>query len=130
MTIDWVRQQCLSFPHCTEHVQWGNNLVFKIAGKMFAVGALEPSDHWLSFKCTPEQFAELIEAPGIVPAPYMARAYWVALETPDALPRRELQERLRTAYDLVIEKLPKKLRDGLDAAAPPPAPKRRAPSKP
>ena len=111
MNIEWMRQHCLSFPHATENVQWVKDLVFKIGGKMFAVAALEPGDHIFSFKCTPEKFAELIEMPGIVPAPYMARAQWVAFERADTLPRTETKQLLRQSYDLVFAKLPKKLQD-------------------
>jgi predicted DNA-binding protein (MmcQ/YjbR family) len=89
-------------------VQWVKDLVFKIGGKMFAVAALEPGDHVFSFKCTPEKYAELIERPGIVPAPYMARAQWVAFEREDALPRTETKELLRQSYDLVFAKLTRK----------------------
>lgn len=117
MGLDWVRQHCLSLPHCTETVQWGNNLVFKVGGKMFAIGALEPEEHWLSFKCPAEDFAELIERPGIVPAPYLARAQWVSLEAPTTMPRGELKQRLRTAYDLVYSKLPKKTRAAFETGA-------------
>jgi len=108
MNIEWMRQHCLSFPHATENVQWVKDLVFKIGGKMFAVAALEPGDHVFSFKCTPEKYAELIERPGIVPAPYMARAQWVAFEREDALPRSETKELLRQSYDLVFAKLTRK----------------------
>src|SRR5450432_4036001 len=108
MANDWVRQHCLGFPHATENIQWGNDLVFKIGGKMFVVLNLEAGGHWMSFKCTPEEFAELVERPGIIPAPYLARASWVALETKDALPRKELQRLLRQSYDLVAAKVPKK----------------------
>ena len=94
----------------TEKVQWGNDLVFKIAGKMYAVAALEPGDHWLSFKCTPEDFAALTERPGVVPAPYMARAQWVALETEDALSPAEIKRHIRQSYDLVVARLPGKTR--------------------
>jgi predicted DNA-binding protein (MmcQ/YjbR family) len=98
----------------TEVVLWGNDLVFKIGGKMFAVIGLDPaSDHCMSFKCTPEKFAELIERDGIVPAPYVARYHWVALERFNALSEKELKALLRTAYDLVFEKLPKKLKADL-----------------
>jgi predicted DNA-binding protein (MmcQ/YjbR family) len=110
MDVEWVRAYCLSLPHVTETVQWGSDLVFKIAGKMFAVTALEPAKVWLSFKCTPAEFAELIERPGIIPAPYMARNHWVALETEDALPRADVRRLMRQAYDPVIETLPKKAR--------------------
>jgi len=113
MNIEWVRRYCMSMPHATESVQWGSNLVFKIGGKMFAVGSLEPAKVWLSFKCSPEEFAELTERPGIIPAPYLARSQWVALETEDALTANELKRLVHTSYNLVLEKLPKKLRSNL-----------------
>ena len=115
MDIEKVRAHCLSFPHVTEVVLWGNDLVFKIGGKMFAVISLEDtSDHCMSFKCTPEKFAELVEQDGIVPAPYVARYHWVALERFDVLSDKELKTLLRNAYDLVFEKLPKKLKAELE----------------
>jgi predicted DNA-binding protein (MmcQ/YjbR family) len=110
MTVEWVRSVCLSCPYATEHVQWGNNLVFKVGGKMFAVVPLDPAPVRISFKTSPEEFAELIERPGVIPAPYLARAYWVALETDHAIPRSEFSERLKTAYDLVFSRLPAKTR--------------------
>ena len=110
MTIDSARNFCLSFPHATESIQWGNDLVMKVGGKMFAVMVLEPAKVWISFKCTPEEFAELTERPGIIPAPYAARYHWVALETKDSLTASELKTQLRRSYELVLEKLPKKLR--------------------
>ena len=79
------------------------------------MAALEPGDHWLSFKCSPEEFARLTERAGIVPAPYLARAHWVALETAEALPRTELKRLVRQAYDLVFAKLPKKTQMALDS---------------
>ena len=109
MNIDWVRQYCLSLLNTTEQVQWKDDLVFKVGGKMFAVVPLEPGYHWMSFKCTPEEFAELVERPGIVPAPYLARAYWVSLETDGALPRTEVARLLRRAHDLALASLPKKV---------------------
>ncbi|MBZ5584402.1 MAG: MmcQ/YjbR family DNA-binding protein [Acidobacteriia bacterium] len=112
MDIDWLRR-CCRLPHVTESVQWGDNLVFKVAGKIFAIAALEPAGVCLSFKCSPEDFAELAERPGIIPAPYLARAHWVALEHEDALPAAELKRRLRTSYDLVLAALPKRIRAGL-----------------
>ena len=108
MIMEWLRAYCLSLPHTTEHVPWGDDLVFKIGGKMYAAAALTPEGNRMSFKCTPEEFAELIERPNIVPAPYSARSHWVALETADALPRQEIKRLVQQAYDLVFAKLPKK----------------------
>ena len=100
----------MSLPHATETVQWGNDLVFKIGGKMFAVMVLEPAPVWLTFKCTPEEFADLTERPNIIPAPYVARYKWAALETRDSLSPTELKRLLRQSYDLVLAGLPKKAR--------------------
>lgn len=111
--IDWVRDLCLGFPNATEQVTWGVDLTFRISGKIFAVTVLEPAKVWLSFKCSPENFAELTERAGIIPAPYLARAQWVALETRDALVKQELAALLRESYELVLAKLPKKTRDAL-----------------
>jgi predicted DNA-binding protein (MmcQ/YjbR family) len=119
MDASWIRDLCLSFPAVTEHVIWGSDLTFKVAGKMFAHTVLEPAPVWLSFKASPENFYELTERLGIIPAPYLARAQWVALETKDALPSTELAALVRDSYDIVVAKLPKKTQDSLGATRPP-----------
>jgi predicted DNA-binding protein (MmcQ/YjbR family) len=91
MDIETLRRYCLSLPHATEGIQWGNDLLFRIAGKMFAVVALERTPASIAFKCTPEEFAELIEREGIIPAPYMARNNWVMLESLDVLAARRTE---------------------------------------
>src|ERR1035438_3219493 len=99
MDIEWIRGYCLSLPHTTEDAQW-ESLLFRIARKIYTmfnpdgVGATG-----LSFKCTPEDFAELIEVDGIIPAPYMARNHWASLTRLDALPRAEVQRRIRQSYE-------------------------------
>jgi predicted DNA-binding protein (MmcQ/YjbR family) len=112
-SVESIRKLCLSFPNATEQVQWGYDLVFKIGGKMFAITPLEPAPVFLTFKATDESFAELTERPNIIPAPYLARAKWVALENANAVSPQELASLLRTSYDLVLAKLPKKTRDSL-----------------
>jgi predicted DNA-binding protein (MmcQ/YjbR family) len=117
MNIEWVRELCMSFPHATEKISWGHDLTFRVNQKIFAVTVLEPAPVWLSFKCTPETFAELTERMGIIPAPYMARAKWVALETKEALGTEELRQLLRESYDLVFAKLPKKTKESFAQGA-------------
>jgi len=112
MDMEWLRRVCLALPDVTEQIQWGSDLLFKVHGKMFAVAPTEPAPVCLSFKCSEETFAELTERPNVVPAPYLARAKWVALETPEAMPRTELAELLRVSYELVLAKVPKRLRAG------------------
>jgi predicted DNA-binding protein (MmcQ/YjbR family) len=116
VNTDWVRGVCMKLPHTTEEVLWGGDLVFKIGGKMYAVAALEPGNVWLSFKCSAENFGELTEREGIIPAPYLARNLWVALQSEVALSTAELKRLLGESYELVLGKLPKKAQGGLRSA--------------
>ena len=116
MDIEAIRKCCLQFPHTTENVQWGYDLCFKVDGKLFAVTPLEPAPVRLSFKCSAENFAELCERPGVRPAPYMARAQWVALEQLNTLPDAELRQLLAESYRLVWERLPRKRREQLQSS--------------
>jgi predicted DNA-binding protein (MmcQ/YjbR family) len=119
MYLEWVRGVCMQFPAVTEHMIWGNDLTFKVANKMFAHAVLDPGPPvWLSFKTSPENFYQLTERQNIIPAPYLARAQWIALETRDALPTAELASLLREAYDLVVAKLPARTRASLSSAIP------------
>src|SRR5262245_13522813 len=114
MTLDSLRRLCLSLPGATEQIQWGADLVFKVGGKMFCVASTEASPSVaMSFKCDDETFAELVERDGLMPAPYLARAKWVALQRFDSLPSRELTPLIRQSYDLVAAKLPKATRESL-----------------
>ena len=109
MDAEWLRKLCLSFPGSTEQIQWGYDLLFKVGGKMFAITPLEPAPVCLSFKASPEKFAELTERQNIIPAPYLARAQWVALQTREAVGHDELAGLLRESYEMILAKLPKKM---------------------
>jgi predicted DNA-binding protein (MmcQ/YjbR family) len=119
MDSESTRSFLLGLPHVEETLQWGNNLVFwvgdkTIGGKMFALLNLDKdSNGVLSFAAGPEGAAELLEIDGIFPAPYLARAHWVALERWNALRTSELEARLRAARDIVEAKLPRRTRDVL-----------------
>lgn len=117
MDIEWLRKRCLSLPHTTENVAWEDHLVFKVGGKMYAITSFEPDQRWLAFKCTEDDFARLVEQPGIIPSPYLARAKWVSLETNRVLPPDEVSLLLRRSYDLVLAKLPRKTRESLGKAS-------------
>ena len=107
MDLDSIRTYCLSLPHATEDIQWGDDLLFRISGKIFAGISLDPP-HSLSFKCTPAKFDELIELEGIIPAPYTARNNWVMLERLDALRDREIKSLIENSYQMIFAKLTKK----------------------
>jgi predicted DNA-binding protein (MmcQ/YjbR family) len=111
MTLQRIREICLALPDATEQIQWGKDLVFKIGGKMFCVACtkpVEPPKVAMSFKCDDETFAELIERAGVIPAPYMAKHKWVALEQYDTIDMNQLRPLLTRAFEIVSAKLPKK----------------------
>jgi predicted DNA-binding protein (MmcQ/YjbR family) len=117
--IEWVRRFCLSLPHTTEKVRWEHNLLFCIGEKMYCTANLEPGmgPSKISFKCSPEKFAELVEREGIIPAPYSARHHWVSLTEADALRQSETQDLMREAYELVRANLPRRVQAELMESA-------------
>jgi predicted DNA-binding protein (MmcQ/YjbR family) len=117
MNIDQLRKLCLSFPGATEQIQWEDDLLFKVGGRMFVVIPLEPARVWLTLKADPEEFADLVERPGIIPAPYLARAKWISVESPDTLPQSEVAALLRRSYQLVAANLPKAVQQSLASKA-------------
>jgi predicted DNA-binding protein (MmcQ/YjbR family) len=108
MDIEAAKALCRSFPGCTEDTKWGADLVFSVGSKMFAVTEVE-SPKGISFKVEDERFLELTDRPGIVPAPYLARAKWVYVESSAKLADQEAAGLLRRSYELVFSKLTKKL---------------------
>ncbi len=119
MDAETVRSYLLKLDHVEETMQWGNNLVFwvgdkAIGGKMFALVNLDGDGRAvMSFAAGPERFNELQENESVIPAPYMARIFWVAMERWDALPKNELFALLSAARDLTYKKLPKRTVDAL-----------------
>lgn len=119
MDAESTRAFLRKLPFVEETLQWGNNLVFwvgdkAIGGKMFGLIDLDGDGRAvMSFAAGPEGAAELLEVDGIIPAPYLARAHWVALERWNVLRKSELEARLRASREIVETKLPKRTRDVL-----------------
>lgn len=123
MDAERMRTMLLALPHVTETMQWGANLVFwtcdkKIGGKMFALVDLDgKGGPVISYAAGPERFAELVEREGIIPAPYFARAHWVAVERWDVFRVTEWMNEMTAARTLVFTKLPKRLKNTLKSPA-------------
>ena len=108
MTAAELRKICKGLPGCTEQIQWENDRVFKVGGKMFACSGLETTSRY-SFKVEDERFLELTDLAGIVPAPYLARARWVQVDPSECtLENAEIKQLVLRSYELVLGKLPKK----------------------
>lgn len=112
MNADALRRLVGRWPGVTEDIKWGCDLVFSVGDKMFCVLDTTPAKAGgsgrLSFKVGPERFLEFTDHPGIIPAPYMARAHWVSLTRHDALPAAERDAAIRRSYELVRATLTKK----------------------
>jgi predicted DNA-binding protein (MmcQ/YjbR family) len=112
MTVEKMREFCLSLPGTTEGIKWEDHLCFMVAEKMFCISGMEDSSG-VSFKVTEEDFDLLTEREGIMQAGYMAKRQWVGVSKRSALKPKEWQHYLKQSYELVRSKLPKKVREEL-----------------
>lgn len=108
MNVEILQSICKKLPHVTEDIKWGNDLCFLIAGKMFCVAGLQ-SPLMVSFKVKDEEFEELSNSEGIIPAPYVARYKWIQVQDSDRFRIGEWEHYISQSYQLVKEKLPQKL---------------------
>jgi len=112
MNAEWVREFLLGLPHVVETAQWGG-IVFwvgdkGIGGKMFVMLNTDAGELPISYPAGQERMAELVELEGIIPAPYMARIFWVAAERWDVFRMSEWQNELTAAHAMTFAKLPPK----------------------
>lgn len=123
MDAERLREYLLRLPHVVETMQWGANLVFwvgdkAVGGKMFAVLNLdEDQKAVLSFPAGAERYTELLETEGVFPAPYLARAHWVAIRDWGVFLSSVLQDHLKFSHQLIYDKLPRRTRDVLSLPA-------------
>ena len=115
MELEAIEAFCLSLPGASVVVQWGDDHVYKVGGKMFAVAGGRALG--ISFKASDMAF-ELLPEQGIArPAPYLARARWLQLTDAQALEPDDLLAYLRQAHAIVAARLPKRQRIALGLEA-------------
>ena len=113
MNIETLRNFCLALPGATEDIKWESDLCFSVGGKMFCVTAAD-EEGGVSFKVREEEFRDMThDREGIIPAPYMARHKWVYVLDFPWLTDKEWAHYVRQSYELVKEKLPIKVQEGL-----------------
>jgi predicted DNA-binding protein (MmcQ/YjbR family) len=109
-TFEAQRALASKLPGATEDVKWGADLCYSVGGRMFCVFLREgASTKTCSFKVDEDRFLELTGVPGVVPAPYLARAKWVQVGLGHALARADLDALIRRSHVLIAAKLTKKL---------------------
>lgn len=112
MNIDQLRTYCNSLPHVTEDIKWESDLCFCIGGKMFCVTGFSSPVH-ISIKVDDTIFEEFTQQDGIVPAPYLARYKWILIKDVSLLKRDTIEQLIFQSYQLIKNKLPKKIKDNL-----------------
>ena len=114
MHIEELRTHCPEFSRGPQSMRSGaTTSPSKPATKCLRTRALEVARVWLSFKTSDEKFAELVERQDVIPAPYLARAKWVASKAAPRFPPQSCANCCARLYDLVVAKLPRKTKEGL-----------------
>jgi len=109
MNIEEFYEYCLHKPFVTEEFPFGpETLVFKVAGKMFALAALDETELKVNLKCDPDRAEELRESfPEIQPGYHMHKKYWNTVHFHGSLSDSFLRELIDHSYELVLDSLPK-----------------------
>ena len=110
MNLETFREYCLAKSGATETTPFGpDNLVFKVAGKMFALAALDEVPARANLKCDPDRALELRDRyEEVQPGYHMSKKHWNTVELEGGIPERELKEMIDHSYELVVKSLPKK----------------------
>ncbi|KPK87293.1 MAG: MmcQ-like protein [Bacteroides sp. SM23_62_1] len=107
MNIEIIREYCLSKPGVTESFPFNDTaLVFKVAGKMFALLDLSEDSRGISLKCDPELAIELREQyPEVTPAYHFNKKHWNTVQIDGSVYDRLLLEWIDHSYELVVNQL-------------------------
>ena len=116
MNIEEFRNYCLSKKGTEETFPFGEDtLVFKVAGKMFALTGIDETEFSVNLKCDPDLAIELREQyPSVQPGYHMNKKHWNTVSVDGSVNDRLLKEWIDHSYDLVVLSLPKKVREELE----------------
>jgi predicted DNA-binding protein (MmcQ/YjbR family) len=112
MNIEAFREYCLGKPAATEGMPFGpDNIVFKVAGKMFALAALDEVPPAVNLKCDPDLALELRDRyEQVRPGYHMNKKHWNTVVLDGVIPAVEVRKMIDHSYDLVVQSLPKSQR--------------------
>lgn len=110
MTIEELQTICKKFKSVTQDIKWENHLCFNVGEKMFLVTSPDTIPQSASFKVSDEEFDELSQKEGFMPAPYLARYKWVHLDDIKRLTKKQWEHYAAQSYTLISSKLPGKLK--------------------
>lgn len=110
--LERIYTYCGSKQAVTEGFPFGEGvLVFKVAGKMFALIAIDEIPIRINLKCDPEKAIELREQyASVIPGYHMNKKLWNTVICDGEVPDRELFQWVDDSYDLIVASLTKKKR--------------------
>lgn len=119
ITYEAFNAFCSGLPGTTYVCQWGGAHVWKVGGKVFAIGGWNEDSMGITFKVNEIAYEMLKDAPGLRPAPYMASRglLWLQHHDPVAMPDCDVLDYVKASYELVAAKLPRKARATLSSPA-------------
>ena len=119
MNIEEIREYCITKPAVTEGFPFNDTaLVFKVAGKMFALLDLSEESRGISLKCDPELAIELREQhPEVTPAYHFNKKHWNTVIVDGSVSDNQIRKWIDHSYDLVVQSLPKPQREELEDSA-------------
>jgi predicted DNA-binding protein (MmcQ/YjbR family) len=114
MFLDELREDCLSKKGTSEGTPFGpETLVLKVMNKIFAITSIDEYE-FVNLKCEPEYAAELREREaGIKPGWHMNKKHWNSVMTDGSVSEKLFKELVDHSYDLIVQSLPKKLKEEL-----------------
>ena len=110
-----LRRWCLAQPGAAEDFPFGpEHSVFKVAGKMFAISALDRAPLEVSVKCEPELALQLgVTYAAIRPGYHLNKRHWNTVTLDGSLPDQVIRDLVQDSYDLVVSALPRRTREQL-----------------
>jgi len=119
LTYQEFNKFCRTLPATTYVVQWGGSHVWKVGGKVFAIGGWQHHEPSFTFKVSDIAYEILKERPGLRPAPYLASRgmKWIQHFAKPGLSDRDLRDYICQSHAIVAQGLSKKRRRELGLIA-------------
>ena len=116
MDIEQLREYCLSKPGTEETLPFGpDTLVYKVCGKVFLLTGLDSEEFRFNVKCDPDKAIELREQFScVLPGYHMNKKHWNTIIVDGSVSSKQLKEWIDHSYELVVESLPKKIRENMN----------------
>ncbi len=113
MTIEGIETICDEFTAVTKDIKWEEHLCFNVGSKMFLITTPDAYPPTASFKVNAEEFDEIASRDGFMPASHLGRYKWVQVDDISRLTKKEWQFYAKQSYQLVVSKLPTKVKNSL-----------------